>query len=94
MATNYRSGKSEIDLIVQTGNIIVFVEVKARSGRDMSAIDSVTYDKKRRMSWVADRYLKRMEGDYEYRFDIFALTGNRLNYVTEVIEDAFLSPLS
>lgn len=90
---NWRLNRIEIDIIAQKNNIIVFVEVKARSGRDMSAADSVTMDKMKKMARGADVYLKRMQGDYEYRYDIFALTGDFDKYETEIFEDAFVSPL-
>lgn len=90
---NWRFKKIEIDLIVQTGNTVAFVEVKARSGRDTDPLDAVTPDKIKRMVRGADIYLKSMEGDMEYRFDIFALTGDFSSYRVDVYEDAFLAPL-
>lgn len=90
---NWRHKRIEIDLIAQKENIIIFVEVKARSGRDMDALDSVTFDKMKRMTRGADIYLKKLQGDYEYRYDIFTLTGDMHNYTTNVFEDAFVSPL-
>ena len=91
---NWRHHRIEIDLIVQTGNIIVFVEVKARSGRDMEPLESVSFDKMKSMTRGADVYLKSLvQGDFEYRYDIFGLTGNFDDYTTEVHEDAFVSPL-
>ena len=90
---NWRHHRIEIDIIAQTGNIIVFVEVKARSGRDMSAADAVTMDKMKSMARGADAYLKSLQGDFEYRYDIFALTGDFDDYFVEVFEDAFVSPL-
>lgn len=90
---NWRLGKIEIDIIAQEGNTIVFIEVKARSGRDMSPADAVTLDKMKKMTRGADSYLKSMNGDYEYRYDIFALTGDFITYSTEVFMDAFVSPL-
>lgn len=93
-ARNWRHRRIEIDLIAQTGNIIVFVEVKARSGRDTDPRDAVTFDKMKNMTRGADHYLKcEMHGDYEYRYDIFALTGDFENYSIDVYEDAFVSPL-
>ena len=71
----------------------MFVEVKARSGRDMSAADAVTMDKMKSMARGADAYLKSLQGDFEYRYDIFALTGDFDDYSVEVFEDAFVSPL-
>ncbi len=91
---NWRHHRIEIDLIAQIGSIIVFVEVKARSGRDMHPVDAVNMDKMKSMTRGADYYLKYvMHGDYEYRYDIFALTGDFENYEVEVLEDAFVSPL-
>ncbi len=91
---NWRYNKIEIDLIAQKDNEIIFIEVKARSGRDVDPVDAVTYMKRKRMVRGADIYLKSMKGDYEYRFDIFALEGDTENYKYEVYENAFLSPLS
>jgi UPF0102 protein desal_0201 len=90
---NWRFKRIEIDLIAQTGDTVVFVEVKARSGRDTDPLDAVTPDKIRRMVRGADIYLKSLDGELEYRFDIFALTGDFSDYRVEVYEDAFLSPL-
>ena len=90
---NCRIGRNEIDIIAQLDNTMVFVEVKARSGRDGSALESVTHDKMKRMAKAADSYLKNQKGIYEYRYDIFTLTGDFESYETEVFMDAFVSPL-
>lgn len=90
---NWRFKRIEIDLIAQTGDTVVFVEVKARSGRGTDPLDAVTPDKIRRMVRGADIYLKSLDGDLEYRFDIVALTGDFSDYRVEVYEDAFLAPL-
>ncbi len=90
---NWRLNKIEIDIIAQKGETIIFVEVKARSGRDMDPVDAVTPEKMRLMAKGADSYLRRLKGRYEYRYDIFTLTGDMENYTTEHYPDAFLSPL-
>ncbi|MDE6399613.1 MAG: YraN family protein [Muribaculaceae bacterium] len=90
---NWRIGKIEIDIIAQIDTTVVFVEVKARSGRDMDPLDAVSSDKMRRMARGADAYLRRLLGDFEYRYDIFTLTGDFKSYEINVYEDAFLSPL-
>ena len=87
---NWRFKRIEIDLIAQIGDTVVFVEVKARSGRDTDPLDAVTPDKIRRMVRGADIYLKSLDGDLEYRFDIVALTGDFSDYRVEVYEDAWL----
>lgn len=91
---NWRLGKIEIDLIAQEGETIVFVEVKARSGKDIDPIFSVDLKKMKRISRGADAYLKSLKGYFEYRYDIYTLTGDFNNYETACIEDAFISPLS
>ena len=88
---NWRLNKTEIDLIVQKNDIIVFVEVKARSGDDENPVDTVTPDKMKRMIRASDVYIRSQKGEYEYRFDIVALTGDFENYELEVYEDAFLT---
>ena len=90
---NWRLGKIEIDIIAQRGNIIVFSEVKARRGNYEDAVYAVKLDKMKRMARGANAYLQGLDGYFEYRFDIFALSGDFKNYKVEVIEDAFLSPL-
>lgn len=90
---NWRYGKLEIDLIAQLGNVIVFTEVKARSGRDMDPLEAVTPEKKRFMARAADAYLRNMKGYFEYRYDVFTLTGDFNTYKTDFYPDAFLSPL-
>ena len=91
---NWRFRKIEIDVIAQLGKEIIFIEVKARSGRNTLAAEAVDYAKMRRMTRGADVYLRRLGGGYEYRYDIFALEGDMENYKIEVLENAFYSPLS
>ena len=91
---NWRHKHIEIDLIVQIDNIIVFVEVKARSGRDMHPLEAVTLDKMKSMTRGADYYIRNITfGEYEYRYDVFGLIGDFNDYSVEVYEDAFVSPL-
>lgn len=90
---NWRWHKVEIDLIVQEGTTMVFVEVKARSGRDTDPLEAVTMEKMKRITRGADVYLRSQKEDFEYRFDIFTLTGDFQGYETECYEDAFISPL-
>ena len=70
----FKVGKSEIDIIARNDNVVVFIEVKGRSGKDEDALSAVTVDKRKRMVRVADGYLKKLEGWCEYRFDIATVT--------------------
>ena len=90
---NWRTRKSEIDIIAQLDNVVVFVEVKARSGKNTDPLDAVNLEKMKRMTRGADCYLKTLQGYYEYRFDIFTLTGDFERFEVNVYEDAFVSPL-
>lgn len=87
---NWRLGKTEIDIILQKDNTIILSEVKARSGRDMDALSAVTIDKRKRMVRAADSYIRRLKGDFKYRFDIVTLTGDVNNFEIEFFEDAFI----
>ena len=91
---NWRCGKMEIDIIAQTETTMVFVEVKARSGEDVDAAETVTPEKIRLVCRAADRYLQALDYDFDYRFDIIAITGNMSDYIIEHFPDAFLPPLS
>lgn len=90
---NWRHNHIEIDIIAQIADVVVFVEVKARSGKDMDALDAVTFEKMKRMARGADIYLRSQQLDLEYRYDIVGLTGDFDDYTLEVCVDAFLSPL-
>ena len=54
---NVRLAGGEIDLILRDGRRVVFVEVKARRGRDAAA--AVTADKRRRVARAAALWLAR-----------------------------------
>ena len=88
---NWRMGKTEIDIIAQKDDIIIIAEVKARNTNEEDALSSITSDKKRRMVRAADNYIKRLQGNYSYRFDVVACSGTISNLEMEIYEDAFLA---
>ncbi|MDE7402485.1 MAG: YraN family protein [Muribaculaceae bacterium] len=87
---NWKSGKFEIDLILQKGREIIFVEVKARNGQGEDPADAVNYKKRRRIILAADYYLTMLPQLYEYRFDIVTITGTQESYKFEHYPDAFI----
>lgn len=89
-----KNGHVEVDIISQKDNFIIFVEVKARKNSDYDPLDAVTDKKIKKLVRAASAYLNSMEYDFEYRFDVIAVTGKPEDYVLEHIEDAFLPPLS
>jgi len=58
LARRFRAGAGEIDLIAARGDVIAFVEVKARRRRDDAAI-AITADKQRRIASAARVWLAR-----------------------------------
>ena len=60
VARRYRRRGGEFDIIARDGATLVFVEVKARDGREFGeAAEAVTALKRRRMARVALDYLAR-----------------------------------
>ena len=91
MERNWHLGKTEIDLILQKDDVVVFSEVKARKLSEEEALSAVTHDKRKRMIRAADSYLRRLPGIMRYRFDIVACSGTIENVKLEIFEDAFLA---
>lgn len=70
VARNYRCRMGEIDLIMQDGNMLVFVEVRQRSSRDFGgAAGSITPSKQNKILSAAKHYLSRLDFTPECRFD-------------------------
>jgi putative endonuclease len=75
---NIRLGRGEIDLIAYDGNVLVFIEVKARRtdrfGGSLFAVDS---RKQAQLSRLAERYLvRRRLRDCICRFDVVLIQGS------------------
>ncbi|PYP19976.1 MAG: YraN family protein [Gemmatimonadetes bacterium] len=85
VAHRFRVGHTEIDLIVQQGSLVAFVEVKARRGDAFgSPLEAVTGAKRRELVkaarvWV-DRYGRPSD---VYRFDCIALTDGKLEHLAD-----------
>lgn len=94
---NWRPGgrsNLEIDLIAQRDDLFVFVEVKARSPYADPAYEAVDEKKISKICRAADIYLRNMDGDVKYRFDIYTVTGRVGDSVDEHFPDAFLPPVN
>ncbi|MDE6479108.1 MAG: YraN family protein [Muribaculaceae bacterium] len=88
-----KTSKSEIDLIAQKEDTLIFVEVKARSDKDQDPAEAMTAEKIRNVVRGANSYLMKQEYDYYYRFDVATVNGNAEDYKLDYLEDAFLPPL-
>jgi putative endonuclease len=89
---NYRSRRGEIDLIMQDGEQLVFVEVRyRRSSRYGSAAESVTAAKQARLISAASQYLQHQSGALACRFDVLALSGlegERVDWIRDAFQTA------
>jgi putative endonuclease len=88
---NWTHGKCEIDLIAYKGGIIIFAEVKARTGNGFGEPEDFVDARKRKLLVeAADEYIYLMDHQGEVRFDIVSILFDRqANYTLKHIEDAF-----
>jgi putative endonuclease len=77
VTSGYRTKEGEVDIIAWDGDVLVFMEVKARQS-SAPPEDSVGFRKRQRIIRAAQTYLVRYRmHDIPYRFDILAVTANR-----------------
>ncbi|WMW81098.1 YraN family protein [Undibacterium cyanobacteriorum] len=76
----------EIDLLMQDGSCLVFVEVRQRADRRFGgAIASVTAAKQKRMVHAAQVYLQALSSLPPCRFDLVAIEGDQLHWLKNII---------
>ena len=89
---NFRCKGGEIDLVMLTGDELVFVEVRYRAGDAFGdGVESVDRHKQRRLRIAAETWLQKNH-DFEFRycrFDVFSVTGTPPDFEFEWIDDAF-----
>jgi putative endonuclease len=87
VARNVSCKGGEIDLIMQDGRSLVFVEVRSRAdARHGGAAASVTPAKQRRLIIAAQVYLLRLKKVPPCRFDVIAIDGGDLTWLRNAIE--------
>ena len=73
-ARNWRCSLGEIDIVASTGDTLVFVEVKTRSGHSAgSPEEAVTAAKQQRLVRLAEAYLAHVREVPPCRFDVVAV---------------------
>lgn len=88
VARNYRCRYGEIDLILQEGDTLVFVEVRLRSRGDFGgAAASIDSHKQRKLMLTAQHYLAQLRRTPPCRFDAVLLQDTRTP--VEWIKNAF-----
>lgn len=79
---NYHAGHKEIDLIVQKGNVVVFVEVKSAKSKSMGhPAERVTKRKISNLTKAAQQYLiENKIDDADFRFDVITFLGGKIEH--------------
>ncbi|QQL48742.1 YraN family protein [Mucilaginibacter ginkgonis] len=87
---NWTHGKLEVDLIAYKNGIIVFIEVKTRTGTGFGQPEDFVDDRKQKLlAEAADEYIYLMNHKSEVRFDIVSVLLKAEEYKLNHIEDAF-----
>lgn len=91
LATNWRSGRFEVDIIGRDGNVLVMVEVKTRSSDQITFPEAAVDEKKQRMLLsAAAQYIYDTNWEGECRFDVVAIVLDSAgNSRIRHFEDAF-----
>ncbi|GAA5091659.1 YraN family protein [Chryseobacterium ginsengisoli] len=91
LVRNFRFQKSEIDIVAEKDNLIIVIEVKARStDAFMLPQEAVTKTKIRLIVSATNHYLEEFNKNQEVRFDIISvLPDEKKNLIIEHITDAF-----
>jgi putative endonuclease len=91
VARRYRRRHGELDIIARDGRTLVFVEVKARDGRQFGdAVDAVTPQKRRTLAYLALDYMTRFRlTGCPCRFDVVAIHIGSGEPIIDVYQNAF-----
>jgi len=84
---NFHCRGGEIDLVMQEGATLVFVEVRSRSRADFGgAAESITPTKQGRIILAARHYLAQFNVDAPCRFDAVLLQAGRMQWLKAAFE--------
>src|SRR6202166_752256 len=91
VARNFRAAGAEIDLVAMDGDVLVFVEVKTRRGRDAGAPEEAVDERKQKqIRRAAELFATRYrEDEIEMRFDIVAVDASGERLEIELLRNAF-----
>jgi putative endonuclease len=75
LARNYSSRRGELDLVMQDGKTVVFIEVRYRKNNLYGgALESVTPSKQQKLRATAEQYLQNETRLKNGRFDVVAMS--------------------
>ncbi|MDX9767225.1 MAG: YraN family protein [Ectothiorhodospiraceae bacterium] len=88
LTTNYRCRGGEIDLVMEDGRTLVFVEVRMRRHQRFGgALESIDGHKRRRLLVAARHYLQACAKQRNARFDVVTVDGQgRLEWIRNAFE--------
>ncbi len=91
IARNWRCPIGELDLVVAKGELLVFCEVKTRSGGGFGGgYEAVTWTKRRKLRHLAEAFLAAHGPPPALvRFDVASVSPGPRGLDVEVFEDAF-----
>jgi putative endonuclease len=95
LATNWRFGSDEIDIIAKHNGFLVIVEVKTRSTNAFGEPEiAVTKQKQKFLIRATQNYILQKNINEECRFDIIAIISKNGKNIIHHIEDAFYPSIS
>jgi putative endonuclease len=91
VARNWRCPLGELDLVVQRGGVLVFCEVKSRTGAAFGGgYEAVTWSKRRKLRQLAEVFLQSYRPlEVRARFDVASVWLGPRGADVEIFEDAF-----
>jgi putative endonuclease len=90
IARNYRCRYGELDLVARDGDMLVFIEVRRRSGNAFGgAAASIDAAKREKLLKAARHYLASLAAAPACRFDAVLLSGEppRIEWLRNIIEE-------
>jgi putative endonuclease len=95
VARNWRTRLGEIDIVARDGDVVVFVEVKARASAGFGgALSAVGPAKRRRIVAAARAFLAQSRCDLAARFDVVAIENGEVHVVRDAfqVDDVWATP--
>lgn len=94
LASNWRFGHLELDIIAKKDNWLIVIEVKTRSNKEFEhPQEAITFSKIKNIVKAANEYIIQTDWDGNTRFDVVAIIPQGKTFEIEHIEDAFLAPI-
>ncbi len=95
LASNWRFGSDEIDIIAKHNGFLVIVEVKTRSTNAFGEPEiAVTKQKQKFLIRATQNYIMQKNINEETRFDIISIVSKNGKNIINHIEDAFYPSIS